>query len=258
MYKLGPSVSILPLQIEYYAVLMKTERGEEADRLVEEILGIIKRSLRVNVKTCKRLAQRYFDKKKYFKSILFGLLGNHLLPEENNHEKMLSGIGKNMILLNEGIKKARKESYSYRKILRDWVLPRVRFTFERIFDCVGGKSKKALTLMNVACMHSLEIAEGYADDFAAAEATLKLGINKLKTVLKEEAEEVHMLGVLLNNLGANCLIQKRPQEAKKYLVESLEVKHSAKDHSSKEERESDIAFTVRVLNDVEKILKYQS
>ena len=257
LYKLGPSVSFLPLQIEYYAVLMKTDRGEEADGLVEKIFGVVKERLRVDIKTCKRLAQRYFDEKKYFKSILFAFVGNHLIPDEKDNMKKIIGIGKNTIRLNEGIKKARKESYSYRKLMRLWVLPRVRRTLEFAFHCAGGYSQRALTLMNVACMHGLEIAEGYVDDFDGVEITLTSAIDKLRALLGHQAQKTRMLGVLLNNLAGNNLIQKRPLVARIYLIESISATQNAEDYESEEEKIKVVEFTNRVLRIVEEILKHQ-
>ena len=236
---------------------MKTGRGGEADQLVDEILGIIKQKSRFNVKSCKRLALRSFEDKRYFKSILFNLLVNHLLSEEKNKEKMLSGIGTNMVSLQNSIKKARKECYSYRKTLRLWVLPRMRNTFERVFDNAGGKSKRVLTLLEVSCKHGLEITEGYVDDLDAVEETLKNAIEQFTSVLRQDAKEMHLLGYLLNNLGSNCKIQRRPEEAKDYLTQAIEVKRNAKDYTTEEEQKQDIAFTTRILKNTEKMLRCQ-
>jgi len=54
LYKLGPSVTRLPLHVDYYEVLMKTGRGEEANKLVDDILGVVKNKLKVDPKPCKR------------------------------------------------------------------------------------------------------------------------------------------------------------------------------------------------------------
>ena len=237
---------------------MKTDRGEEAHKLVDEILGVLKQRLRVDTKTCKRLAQRYFDDKKYFKSILFDLLGNHMLPDVKDAEKMLSGIARNMIRLQKSIKKACKESYSHKKTLRVWVLPRVRTSLQLVFSNARGKSKKVLTLLEVACKHKLEIAEGYVDDYDAVETTLLEAKELLINVLGEEAEKMHLLGTLLNNLGANYLMQKRPLEAKECLARAIHVNMTAADYDSQEEKESDITRSNRALSRAEDMLKHQN
>ena len=236
---------------------MKTGRGEEANRLVDEILRVLKHKLKVDPKPCKRLAQRYFDKKKYFKAILFDLLGNHLLSELKDTEKVFSGIQSNMVRLRKSIKKVCKKCYSHKKTVRLWVLPRMRCSLQTVFDNARGKSKKMITVIHVACKHILEIAEGYADDFSGVEVTLTEAKDLLTGVLGQEAKEMQLLGTLLNNLGANCLIQKRPQAAKDYLTEAIEVKMNAKDHDSLDEKENDIKWSSRVLSNAEDKLRHQ-
>ena len=236
---------------------MKTDRGEEADKLIDDILPVLKHRLKVDPKACKRLAQRYYDEKSYFKSILFDLLGNHLLPDLKNNEKMLSGIGSNMIRLQKSIKKARKECYTYKKTMRLWVLPRMRTTLQTVFCNASGKSRKVVILLEVACKHKLEISEGYVDDFSAVETTLTEAKEQLLSVLGQEAKEMHLLGTLLNNLGANCLMQKRPQEAKKYLTLAIEVNKNAKDYDTQAERENDIKRSSQALSRAEEMLKRQ-
>ena len=236
---------------------MKTDRGEEADKLIDEILTVLKHRLKVDPKACKRLAQRYYDEKNYFKSILFDLLGNHLLPDLKDNEKMLSGIGRNVIRLQRSIKKASQECYAYKKTMRLWVLPRMRTTLQTVFCNASGKSRKAITLLEVACKHALEISEGYVDDFTAVETTLTEAKEQLMSVLGQEARKMHLLGTLLNNLGANCLMQKRPQEAKKYLNEAIKVNKNAKDYDTQAERENDIMRSRRALSRAEEMLKRQ-
>ena len=258
LYNLGPAVSRLPLLIDYYEVLMKTDRGEEANPLVDEILGVVKTKLKANHKACKRLAQRYFDNRNFFKSILLDLLGNHLLPAEKDNEKVLTGIARNMTRLQKSIKKVCKESYTYKKTVREWVLPRVRETLQNVFENAGGKSKKVLTIVEVACKHKLEIAEGYVDDLHAAESTLISAKDLLTSVLGDEAREIYLLGTLLNNLGATYLRQKKPELALQYLNEAMTVNMNAKDYDTEAERESDVMRTSAALARAEQILRNQS
>ena len=236
---------------------MKTDRGEEADKLIDKILPVIKHKLKVDPKACKRLAERYYNEKNFFKSILFDLLGNHLLPDLKDNEKMLSGIGRNMMRLQKSIKKASKECYAYKKTMRLWVLPRMRATLQTVFCNASGKSRKKIILLEVACKHKLEISEGYVDDFSAVEATLTEAKEQLMSVLGQEAKEMRLLGTLLNNLGANCLMQKRPQEAKEYLTQAIGVNMNATDYETQAEKESDIMRSSRALSRAEEMLKRQ-
>ena len=257
LYNLGPAVSRLPLLIDYYEVLMKTDRGEEADALVNEILGVIRTKLKANHKDCKRLAQQYFDDRSFFKSILLDLLGNHLLPNDNDNEKILAGISRNMTSLQKSIKKVCKESCTYKKTVREWILPRVRVTLQNVFENVGGKSKKALTIVEVACKHKLEIAQGYVDDLNAAESTLISAKDLLTSVLGDEAREIHLLGTLLNNLGATYLRQRKPELALQYLNEAMTINKNAKDYDTEAERDSDLKRTSAALARAEQILRNQ-
>ena len=236
---------------------MKTDRGEEADKLIDEILPVLKQRLKVDPKACKRLAQRYYDEKNYFKSILFNLLGNHLLPDLKDNEKMLSGIARNMIRLQKSIEKASNECYAYKRTMRRWMLPRMRTTLQTVFCNASGKSRKMMTVLEVACKHKLEISEGYVDDFTAVETTLTEAKEQLMSVLGQEAKEMHLLGTLLNNLGANCLMQKRPQEAKEYLTQAIEVNMGAKDYSSQAERDNDFMRSSSALSRAEEMLRRQ-
>ena len=258
LYKLGPSVSRLPLLINYYGVLMNIQRGQEADRLVDEILAVIKNKFKENPKTCKRLAKRYFGKKEYFKSILFELIGNHLLSEASDCEEMLSSIEGNMVRLQICVKNLCVESYSNKKTLRLWVFPRMKRTLQVLFCNARGKSKKTLTLVQVSCLHKLEIAEGYVGDLAAVETTLIEAAGLLTSVLGQDAKEMRLLGTLLNNLGANSLMQKRLEDAKNYLTQAIEVNLNAKDFSSPEERKRTIVRSNQTLNSVEEMLAYQT
>ena len=257
LYKMSPSISRLPLQIDYYETLMKTGRGEEANRLVDEILGVLKHKLKVDPKPCKRLAQRYFNEKRYFKAILLDLLGNHLLPDLKDTEKVYTAIQRNMVRLQKSIKKVCKECYSHKITVRLWILPRMRCSLQTVFDNARGKSKKMITVIHVACKHKLEIAEGYADDFSGVEVTLTEAKDLLTEVLGQEAKEMHLLGTLLNNLGANCLMQKRPQAAKDYLTEAIEVNMNAKDYDTDAEKERDIMRSSRALSRAEDMLRNQ-
>ena len=114
-----------------------------------------------------------------------------------------------------------------------------------------------MTVLEVACKHKLEISEGYVDDFTAVETTLTEAKEQLMSVLGQEAKEMHLLGTLLNNLGANCLIQKRPQEAKEYLTQAIEVNMGAKDYSSQAERDNDIMRSSSALSRAEEMLRRQ-
>ena len=258
LYNLGPVVSRLPLLIDYYEVLMKTDRGEEANALVDEILGVVKTKLKTNHKACKRLAQQYFDDQIFFKSILLDLLGNHLLPLDKDNEKILAGIARNMTRLQKSIKKVCKESYTYKKTVREWILPRVRVTLQNVFENAGGKSKKVLTIVEVACKHKLEIAERYVDDLNAAEITLITAKDLLTSVLGDEAREIHLLGTLLNNLGANYLRQKKPELALQYLYEAMTVNMTAKNYDTETERDSDVMRTSAAIARAEQIMRNQS
>ena len=114
-----------------------------------------------------------------------------------------------------------------------------------------------ITVIHVACKHKLEIAEGYADDFSGVEVTLTEAKDLLTEVLGQEAKEMHLLGTLLNNLGANCLMQKRPQAAKNYLTEAIEVNMNAKDYDTDAEKERDIMRSSRALSRAEDMLRHQ-
>ena len=241
--------------ISFYDILMKTERGEEADKLVDEILGILKNRLKVSYKECKRLAKSYRSEKFYFKSILFDLIGNHLLSEMKDSEGMLSGICNNMTRLQESVNDAVDLSSCYKKTLRLWVLPRMRLTLQVVFEKAFGKSKKTLVIVKVACMHKLEITEGYVDDLNGVEQTLLSALDLLQSVLGDGAKRLHLLGTVLNNLGANYLQQKRPQAAKDYLTQAIEVNMNADDYTTEEERQRDIARSNRALGQVDDMLK---
>ena len=255
LYKLGPSISFLPTLISFYDILMKTERGEEADKLADEILGILKNRLKVSYKECKRLAKSYRNEKWYFKSVLFDLIGNHLLSELKDSEGMLSGIGNNMARLQESINDAVEESSCYKKTLRLWVLPRMHVTLQAVFRNAFGKSKKALAIVEVLCKHKLEISEYYVDDLDARERTLLEQKSQLLTVLGDEAKKLHIFGTVLNNLGANCLQQKKPLVAKDYLTEAIEVNMNAEDYTSEEERKGDVERSERALGQVDDMLQ---
>jgi len=136
-------------------------------------------------------------------------------------------------------------------------LPRIRITLQTVFDNARGKSRKVITLVHVACKHKLEIAEGYVDDFTAVETTLLEAKELLTSILGQEAKEMHLLGTLLNNLGANYLMQKRPQEAKEYLTQAIEVNMNAKDYDTPEERQNDIQRSSRALSRAEDMLRHQ-
>ena len=254
LFELGPSVCFLPTMIRYFKVLVMTERGVDALQAVDDIYDILKNDLQVSFEECQQLGKKYYKEQDYLLSILFDLISNLLLPNVVDEEWILLGIAKSMSRLLKTITQS-AEIYSCNETLKSFIVPRIRKSLVDVFSNIGGKSKKSLAIMEVACKHKMEQIERNVADIDASEKTLRESLDKMQNVLGGEAEKMHLLGTVLNNLGSTCLQQGKIVEAKDLLLQAIEVNGNAEDYDSEEERKLDIFRSTHALERVDEILK---
>ena len=257
LYDLGPSPCFLPTMISYYKVLLMTERGESAMETLEYIYNVLKDDLHVTVEECRRLAKKFHKDEEYLLSILFDLICILLCADITDCEKLLLSASKSMSRLRESITKA-ANLYSCNETLKTYVVPKLASSLSPIFENVTGKSKKTLAIVQVACQHNLEQIQRAVADLDGEEATLRESLEILRSVLGEEAKEIHLFGTVLNNLASTVLQKGNIQEAKDLFLQAIEINENAQDYSSEEERGTDIYRSQLGLKQAEEILSTTS
>ena len=87
---------------------------------------------------------------------------------------------------------------------------------------------------------------------------MRESIEILRSVLGEEAKEIHLLGTVLNNLVSTVLQKGNIQEAKDLFLQVIEINENAQDYSSEEERGVDMYRSQLGLKQAEEILRTTS
>ena len=255
-YHLGPAVSFLPILINYYDTLIKTEHGEElVESIYSQIATILITKIKVSAEECNLYAEKNYQHKNYFQAILFHLIAGQLLPSTKDVSRQLHGVQAFMLGIKLCIMKIAQEYSFYNNIVRLRILPKMRIFLKAVFERIIGRSKKDLVMVEVLCMHHLEVSEGFVGDYDASEATLIASLDRLEAVLGEGAKTVHLYGTALNNLGATYLRKKKPDEAIDRLTQAIVVNMNATDYTSEEERTNDVQRSERVLNQAENMKK---
>ena len=254
LYHLGPSVCFLPSLIRYYKVLLMTERGEEAIKVVDRICDVLKNELHLSFGECGRIAKRFYEKKEYFLSILFDLIGCSLLYDFLDSDKILLGITKSLKRLQNCVATVAKTD-SFLETLKYFIVPKIRNSLDEVFDDLEKKSKRVFVKEKVMSKHAVEIMERNVRDLNAAEVTLRDCREQLLSVFGEKANRLQLFGIVLNNLGLICLQQGNLDEAKDLLAKAIQVNIDAADYASEEKRQQNIQRATNALEQVEEILK---
>ena len=238
--------------INYYDTLLKTEHeGELVESVYNQIATILITKIKVSAEECNLYAKKNYKQKHYFQAILFHLIAGQLIPSTKDVSRVLHGVQAFMLGIKLCIMKIAKECSFYNNVVRLRILPKMRVLLRSVFENAIGRSKKDLVMVEVVCMHHLEVSEGFVGDYDASEATLIASLDRLEDVLGEGAKTVHLYGTALNNLGATYLRKKKPDEAINRLAQAIEVNINATDYSSEAERRDDVQRTERVLSQAE-------
>ena len=251
-YHLGPGVCFLPILINYYDALLKTEHEEElVESVYNQIATILITKVEVSVEECNLYGEKNYKQKNYFQAILFHLIAGQILPSIKDVARVLHGVQAFMLGIKLCIMDIAQECSFYNNIVRLCILPKMRILLRGVFESVIGRSKKDLVMVEVLCMHHLEISEGFVGDYDASEATLIASLHRLESVLGENAKTVHLYGAALNNLGATYFRKKKPDEAIIRLTQSIEANMNATDYTSEAERQGDVERTGQLLSQAE-------
>ncbi|CAK8681803.1 unnamed protein product [Clavelina lepadiformis] len=71
LYNFGPSVCIAPILMNYYVTLLKTERGDESEKVREELTNTIKNEINSTARECQLLGDKFRKDKEHHKALLF-------------------------------------------------------------------------------------------------------------------------------------------------------------------------------------------
>ena len=209
-YHLGPSVSFLPILINYCDALLKTEHGDElVESVYNQIATILINKIKVSVEECNLYAEKKYKQKNYFQAILFHLIAGQLLPTTKDVSRVLHCVQAFMLGIKLCITNIAEECSFYNSIVRLRILPKMRVLLRRVIDTMIGRSKKDLVMVEVLHMHHLEVSERFVGEYDARETTLIKSLHRLETVLGEGAKTVHLYGTALNNLGASYFMKKK-------------------------------------------------
>ena len=225
------------------------------ENVYDQIAIILINKIKVSVEECNLYAEKNYKQKNYFQAILFHLIAGQLLPTTKDVSRVLYGVQAFMLGIKLCIMNIAQECSFYNNIVRLRILPKMRVLLRRVFDTVIGRSKKDLVMVEVLCMHHLEVSEGFVGDYDASEITLIRSLRRLEAVLGEDANTVHLYGAALNNLGATYLRKKKPNEAIERITQAIDVFMKAIDYNSEEERKNDVERSERVLSQAENMKK---
>ena len=254
LYESGHSVYFLPSKIRYFNVLLMTDRGDEAMEVLKEVHDVLKKELNVSVEECKRLSKSFSKKQKYLTSILFDLVGNLLLSDLNNDDRILRALVSNMTCIHTNMQEVVKKC-NCKETMQLHVVPVIRDSLTAALAKIKGKTSKDFAMLQVKFRHILELIEGEVEDLDAAEITLTESKSIMEDAFGDEANSIQLFGTVLNNLAATYMRQRRLEKARSAFEKARNVFQNVQNYESEEERQNDIIRSSKAIDRINELMQ---